>query len=117
MLTNDQELNLSNIGNGAAVELFAIQLQKVLNNIMDINTVDGAREINLKFKLLPNDRRDEIGIEISCSSKIGALEGFKTAAKIERASNGKPMANEYAGKQQTLFDNVTTLRKENENND
>lgn len=110
-------MNLSNIGNGAAVELFTIQLQKVLNNIMDINTVDGAREINIKFKLSPNDRRDEIGIEISCSSKIGALEGFKTVASIERAQNGKPQANEYVGQQQSLFNNVTNLRKESKTND
>ena len=116
MITNENTMDLTNIGNGAAVELFKIQLQKVLNNILDINTVEGAREINLKFKLSPNDRRDEIGIEISCASKIGAIVGFKTAATIEKIA-GRPAAYEFMSKQQPLFENVTNIRKETENND
>lgn len=117
MVPSDEKLELYNIGSGAAAELFDIQLSKVLNNIMDINTVDGSREINLKFKLQPNDRRDEVGIDISCSSRLGAVAGFKTAAKIGRGYDGRPAANEILTKQKSLFDNVTELRKEDSQHD
>ena len=112
MQPSDEKINLLNIGSGAAAELFAIHLEKVLKNIMDINTVDGNREITLKFTLAPNDRRDEIGIHITCASKLGATTGFKTAAAIGLGSDGKAVANEYIQRQIPLDMNVHPIRKQ-----
>ena len=49
MHTNEEKLTLSNLGNGAAVELFGIELRRVLKDVMDPNTDPKAvREITLK---------------------------------------------------------------------
>jgi len=116
LVLSDEKLTLENLGGGAAAELWNAELKTVLENIQDINTSPGTREINLAVKLTPNERRDEIGIEIICKSKLGAQPPFKSAAKIMPSEHGIE-ANEFVQKQQK-FDfesNVTPIRKEETN--
>ena len=81
----DQEkLSLVNLEGGAAVEMFDIALQKVLENIHDINTTDGPREINLKVKAKPmGDDRSIVGYSITCPIKICCQEPITGMADLK----------------------------------
>ena len=55
METNDQELSLSNVRDGAIDEAFRIRVLEILENIADPNTTDEKREINLKIKQIETE--------------------------------------------------------------
>ena len=63
---------LAKMHNGAIEELFAPELQKVLNNLADTNTSwKTGREINIKVKFrLTNEARGNAISEVSVSSTI-----------------------------------------------
>lgn len=105
-------LNLQNLHGGAALELFDIELQRVLENILDVNTSPGAREITLRIKIIPNERRDEIGIEIYPDSKMGKRKAISTAAYVGRQGGKGAVAQEIPKKQIPLFDNITSMNQE-----
>jgi len=52
-----QVVSLASLCKGAAIERFDDELKKVLENMMDVNTGVGPREIVLKVRLKPNDDR------------------------------------------------------------
>jgi len=66
------QISLINLGGGAAVEKFQIELNQVLANIMDVNTDEGKREIVLKVEFKPSRDRDACDIRIHCKSKLAA---------------------------------------------
>lgn len=103
-------LTLVNIKGGAAVEKFGIALQKVLENIKDINTTLGPREINLKVILTPSEHRDFIGIKITCPIKLATQEAVSTSANLSIDSKGRAVAHERKSRQIPLVaDNVTSM--------
>jgi len=54
MEENYEEVNLSNILNGALEEKFKLEVQKVMNNIADPNVKrGGVRTIDIKLKIKP----------------------------------------------------------------
>jgi hypothetical protein len=58
-MEDEPSVSLQNLGGGAAIELFDLELQKVLENISDENTRPAVvREITLKVKIKPGDDRD-----------------------------------------------------------
>ena len=69
MVTNEDRVSLANLARGAALERFDDELQRVLNNIADPNTADGARELKLTVKIKPDASRGTGKVEIICSSK------------------------------------------------
>lgn len=112
MVTNDDAISLINLKEGAAVELFDVEMARCLENIMDPNTGDKAREINLKVKLAPAKKNPGIvGIEISCTSKLGSNKSIETAASIGMGPKG-PEAREFV--QQSLFETPANVRSINE---
>lgn len=78
-----KELTLSNLGGGAAEELFTRELKKVLDNIANPNTeADAARDITLKIKFKPGKDRDTMSIGIVASSGLAPFKGHSTIAFI-----------------------------------
>ena len=74
-----ETISLVNLGGGAALEMFEDQLQKVLENITDVNTdPKGIREITLKLRFKPTEGRDQADLELSSTVKLVAPRGFKT---------------------------------------
>ena len=103
MHTNKETMTLENIGGGAAVELFGIDLKKVLKDILDVNTDPKAeRAITLKVAIKPDENRDLGTISISCKSKLAGTKEFLTKAFFGMEA-GKPEAREIE-RQETLFD-------------
>jgi len=95
MITDDEPITLITLGNGAAVEKFQDELQKVLDNIMDPNTKpDEVREVTLKVKIKPDEKRSIGSIFIEAKSKLVADSAFKTMCSFGSA-HGKGIAREY----------------------
>jgi hypothetical protein len=72
-----EEITLENLKEGAAIEMFNIALEKVMQNIGDINTTLKPMEINLKVTMTPNEDRTLIGIAITCGTKLCGQEAQK----------------------------------------
>lgn len=102
MFTKEDPMSLKNLGDGAAIEKFDEELQKVLDNIIDPNTKpDAVREVKLSVKIKPDDNRNIGAISILSDSKLAPDEEFVTSCVIGKL-NGKGLAREFKG-QQSLF--------------
>ena len=105
MYTAEEKINLSNLGDGAANELFERELDRVLKDILDPNTEATAqREINLKLLFKPDDERDLGATGIKVSSKLAGSRVFVTKVAFGRDKSGHVEAREIFSGQQTLFD-------------
>jgi hypothetical protein len=83
METEFKEVSLSTLGKGAAAELFAEELGKVLENIADVNTeAKVPREIRLSVKIIPRETRDFAAVKVSCTSKLAALKQYETSVHM-----------------------------------
>ena len=101
-------VTLENIGGGAASEMFADSLAKVIENIVNPNTkAEAVRTITLKMKIKPaKEQRSLCTVELSCDEKLAAVLPFETAMFVGM-EHGVVAATEYAPQQQTLFDQST----------
>jgi len=69
-----ETINIGNVANGAMVEAFHLELQKVLKNIMDPSTEATAkRYIRLELMLKPKDDRIQLSTEFTCTSKLAGI--------------------------------------------
>jgi len=111
----EEKLSLVNIEGGAAVEMFDIALQKVLENIHDINTTADAREITLKVKIQPMpENRSVIVYAITCPTKTCGQEPVKGVADLG-IKNGRLAAFGRVQKQNDIpFSNVSPINQPSE---
>lgn len=103
MFTKDEKISLTNLRDGAAIEMFDFELQRILDNIVDPNTNPKTkREVVLKVSITPDENREIGDIEITCTPK---LAGQKSAmAKIIIGRTGKKgEGRELVTAQQGLF--------------
>ena len=69
------EVNLLNLNNGAAQDLFLYELGKVIDNITDESTpAKTRREITIKVSLFPSGDRDTIATSVCASSKLAPVK-------------------------------------------
>ncbi|MBE7411380.1 MAG: hypothetical protein HS129_04830 [Leptospiraceae bacterium] len=77
---NYKEVNLADLHNGAAIELFALEWDRVMDNILDENVSrDSVRELHLKVKLKPvckDGRVQYVQTLVECKSKIASNKGI-----------------------------------------
>lgn len=114
---------------GAAIERFDDELQPVLDNIADPNTVETAiREVTLKVKIKPKER-GYAKIDIVCTSKLAGSESYNTNIYIGADVNGRAEAYEHNPEQlkfQFTYrqsekndaeqpDNITSFKRSTEN--
>jgi hypothetical protein len=112
-MTEVENVSLSNLSSGVADELFSRELEKVLDNIADINTSHSkAREITLKLVIKPNMQRDSGDISIKVTSKIAPAMEHSAPIYFSK-QQGKRLAFQAKKPQDsTLFDNVSDIKKE-----
>lgn len=104
MHTQDEKVTLLNLKGGAAVELFDIELNNVLVNILDPNTKpEAVREIVMKVKIKPDEDRFISQVLIECSSKLSAMSSLSTQFVIDQ-QGGVIEARELIQAQKKLFD-------------
>lgn len=117
MIQEEDVVSLLNLGRGAAIERFDDELQRVLNNIVDPNTTEQVREVNLKVKIKPNGDRDFCTVDVLCSSKLAPSEPFQTRMFVGRTNKGA-VATEHNPQQlqlemdQANKPSVVPIRKE-----
>lgn len=81
------KLNLSNVCKGAAEELFADQLNKVLTNIKDPSTdAEKKRTITLTFTFAPI--KDRSSANVSCTAKSTLVPVLPVVAPIVLTGEG-----------------------------
>lgn len=69
------DVTLETLNNGAAMDLFDLELERVMRNIQDENTKpDAVREITLKISMKPNDDRSLVATAVSCKSKLASTK-------------------------------------------
>ncbi len=81
----EEVVNLPGLARGAAVELWAEELKKVIANILDVNTDPKAvREITLKASIQPNEERTNAMVSIAVTSKLASFKPATTIFYVAR---------------------------------
>lgn len=94
-----EALDLNTVCGGAAHELFAEELRRIVENALDPNTeVKAKREIVLKFEIVVNTERDAIHLAVQAASKVAPFNAIGGIAFIGRRS-GEPVAMVHNQKQ------------------
>ena len=110
-----KEINLENLANGAAEELFQRELKEVVKNITDPNTdPKEVRKIVLTIAIQPDEKREMAAMNIKCSAK---LAGIKPAGTIMYIAKQGDLAKAFQHNfKQTSFldkdDNVVDFKQE-----
>lgn len=106
MADNDQRLpdvSLENIRGGAAIEMFDHELQRVVENIADLNTdAEATRKVVLTVTIKPNATRDDAVYLIGAEAKLApprAVPGHMYIGK----RHGKPVAVSWDPAQHDMF--------------
>ena len=110
---DEVKLSLVNIKEGAAVEMFDNQLNKVLSNIHDINTSLKPREITLKVRFVPSEDRTLITLGVSCTSKLAVQDEETTTADLLIDSRGRAFAKERIPAQLGLAFHAIPMQPQN----
>lgn len=74
--------------NGSILEKAQSELQKVLQNIADINTSTKAREITIKLTLTPDEKRKHIDMKANVTSKLQPTHAIATSMQMSMNDEG-----------------------------
>lgn len=95
-------VTLTTLAGGAVVELFQAELGKVLASIADVNTdPTKAREIIVRVKIHPDEKREMGQIQLEVSSKIPSFRPVSTVLFFSK-HRGEYVAVEHNPKQTML---------------
>jgi hypothetical protein len=104
-------VTLVSLADGAALELFQSELDKVLRNIQDPNTDASAiRKVMLEVAIQPDEDRELGEVKVKATCKLAGLKGAHTRVYFGR-HQGQLVATEFNPKQQGLFDEKPVLRE------
>lgn len=98
------EITLEKLGEGAVSEMFSEAVQKVVDNVLDLNTEARAkRSIVLKMTICPSENRNCATIQVEITPKFAPDKAFATRAMMGRDKHtGMGQMAEYTNRQ--LFD-------------
>ena len=90
-------INIGNIVDGAVIEAFGVELQKVVNDIMDPSTeARQKRRITLEVEFHPKDDRIQVAVQFTCKAKLAGLIPSTSRLFIGRTEGGQlvPLAED-----------------------
>jgi hypothetical protein len=96
-----EELKIESILDGGVLEMLNHTLGQVFENIIDVNTDDTPREVNLKLKIKPDDSRSLVEIGVTVTPKLAGLAKATTLADIGYV-NGRAKAFLRPKRQQSI---------------
>lgn len=110
--TDFQKIDLTNIGDGVAVELFQHELQKVLENIHDVNAeAEAVRRIKIEFLIKPHSQREMGEVKVKCTSILAGVKPVPTSLFFMK-EKGKPSAFRKDLRQENLgFDKPNEIKQ------
>lgn len=86
---------LSELMDGGVEERFNQELSRVWDNVYDPNTDPRkVREVTLKVKIIPNERRDSCDFRVNCTSKLAPLVDLTQTVMLQIANDGSVIATE-----------------------
>ena len=88
---NTREMTIENLQDGVIIQRLESALSQVLFNIADLNTDNGAREINLKIKIKPDETREIADVIIQCKTKLMEAT-ISEVISLDRDHIGRPVA-------------------------
>ncbi len=68
-----QKIGILGIQNGQIIKNIDYELDKIINNINDINTDDKARELTIKIKITPINDKRQLLVECTPTAKLRPL--------------------------------------------
>lgn len=87
--------SLSELMDGGVEERFNAVLSEVWENVYDPNTdAKKTREVNLKIKITPNERRDSCDFRVSVVPKLAPKVDLTQTVMLNLASDGSVIATE-----------------------
>lgn len=87
--------SLSDLMDGGPEERFNRELEKVWANVYDPNTdARKPREVMLKVKIIPNERRDTCDFRVSVASKLAPQVEMSQTVMLDMKSDGTVVATE-----------------------
>lgn len=109
---DERQVSLETMNGGAAVELFNDELQKVLDNIGDPNTKpDTVREITLKVKIKPNEKRRFADVSLQVTSKLAPVRETNTVFWLGKDPKTKQVVASERNMDQMTLDEIPTETK------
>lgn len=112
MPEENEYVDLTNLGRGAAIELLNDALNKVWDNVLDPNTSPKAtRNVVLTVTFKPNEERNIASAIIEVKSKLAPPKGVGTVVYIGKDKSGQGVAQEHNPRQPELplTNNVTNI--------
>ena len=117
MYAADELTSLTNLADGAAVELFDMALEDAIKNIEDLNRDPKAkREITLKVTLVPTENQGMIAVYIDCTPKLAARKTINALLMFGR-NNGRLETRELHKQMELPFTDgskITSIAREKE---
>lgn len=102
-MDNKMFFDINNMGEGVIQDLLNKELNRVLENIQDVNTVpEKKRTITAKISFSPNKTRTAAMVTVECSSNLVPDSTFETQIAIG-LDGGLIKAREISAKQLSLF--------------
>lgn len=102
----EQPVTIYTIGNGVLGELFDRELERVVADILDLNSeADAARSITIKVAIKPDENRNFGQVGISVASSLGKPKPVGSTMWFGR-KNGKIIAVENQPSQAEMFDKL-----------
>lgn len=102
------DLPLSDLANGAIQEKLDYELNKIFDNIHDLNTkATDKRTVTIKLDFTPDDNRQTINVDSGFTTKLANVTGVTTTVLTGRNTNtGNVEARELKSNMpgQTYFD-------------
>jgi hypothetical protein len=100
-----KKLSIDTIDNGAIIELVDHEAKKVINNILDPNTIGkGQRQIIVSIKFNPSENRETVTIDYQVTSKLQPCRPNTVLAMVGRDEQNEAVAFVNVAKEQQLFD-------------
>jgi len=113
-----KELDLSDINHGAANEIFAREMGRVMENVKDINTLAKfKRKITLEFEIVPDEERSIGSLNITAKAVLAPLKSIASNVAFQKDSYGKLRAYESTMTMTPFtFENVEDINQANKGN-
>lgn len=107
----EEKMTLMTIADGAAIEKFDAEFERVMANITDPNTsAQKTRKIRLEFEFRPGSSREFVSVKIKSASVLVPETPFESDILLQK-ENGKVFAVSPNSRQRQIFDEEQNNRK------
>lgn len=94
-MTKEKIIDLNEFADGAAAEKFNNEMQKILDNIADLNTdPEKIRTVTLTVKIKPSENRQTANVSVSAKSALAPAKEVSSTILMDRDTTGKMVGKE-----------------------